>query len=303
MSKEVELAFISLDKIHKDETYQRVLNTPRVTKIVDAWDDEKCGAITLARVSKDYYNVIDGQHRLEAAKLKGLKDIPAVIFYGSSTAQQANVFVGVNRDRRTLSSVQLFKASIVAGDPVAVGIDNSLRSAGWDQEYFKAYSSLREAYERHGELWLLALLKVCRRAWTEERKIEARIIQGFTILQAYCNGRGCTMNLDRVEEALAKYPQVNITRRAVGMAETWSGARGLSSALVLLQSYNMILPKYSRLDKIPVPNSPRSMSRYTAENMSVEVREAKKVQPKVYNRVRPEKPIIYSTKDKVTSNV
>jgi hypothetical protein len=75
--------------------------------------------------------VIDGQHRLAAARIRGdIDHLPAVVGSYASTADEAANFVHLNQQRRPLGKLDLFKAAVASGDTEATEIVAALEAAG-----------------------------------------------------------------------------------------------------------------------------------------------------------------------------
>jgi hypothetical protein len=75
--------------------------------------------------------VIDGQHRLAAARIRGdIDHLPAVVGSYASTADEAASFVHLNQQRRPLGKLDLFKAAVASGDTEATEIVAALEAAG-----------------------------------------------------------------------------------------------------------------------------------------------------------------------------
>lgn len=118
-----------------DETYQRSLNEPAslalIRRIAMHWDWGLCQPLFVARRGDDGLYVVDGQHRLEAAKLRGdIWQLPCVVSAFDDAASEAAAFVALNQERRPLSKLQIFKAALASGDPEARTIVDALDAAG-----------------------------------------------------------------------------------------------------------------------------------------------------------------------------
>ncbi|WP_181176219.1 ParB/RepB/Spo0J family partition protein [Mesorhizobium sp. B2-3-4] len=109
------LDWIETDRIAVDPLYQRPLDEQRVNAMAKAFTWRSFGAIVVVP-SGDGYHVTDGQHRLEAAKLHPkVTHVPAVIVQADDIAQEASIFVDVNKNRKNVSALELFFAELAAG--------------------------------------------------------------------------------------------------------------------------------------------------------------------------------------------
>lgn len=131
-----ELTWLPIDRLDIDESYQRSLGTPRgkrqVRKIAEGFRWAKFQAILAAPEPgvSDRWLIIDGQHRVAAARQVGLPLVPAVVIHGIGREEQAAAFVGANRDRVAVSAQALFHARVAAGDPEALAVKRLCDKAG-----------------------------------------------------------------------------------------------------------------------------------------------------------------------------
>lgn len=118
-----------------DHSYQRDLNTGTsatlIRRIAPHWNWDLCQPLVVARRENGDLFVIDGQHRLEAARMRGdIAQLPAVVVQYASAADEAASFVHLNQQRRPLTKLDLFKAALASEDPEAVAIVAALDAAG-----------------------------------------------------------------------------------------------------------------------------------------------------------------------------
>lgn len=118
-----------------DSNYQRDINNPAsrilIGRIAKDWNWDLCQPlVTVRRDGGDLY-VIDGQHRLMAAKERGDVDqLPVVIVNLPSAESEAQLFVSFNRNRRPLKPLDIWKAALAAGDAETTSINGILRKHG-----------------------------------------------------------------------------------------------------------------------------------------------------------------------------
>lgn len=178
------LQYCAPDQLKIDETYQRSLEAPSsqtlIRRIAMYWDWGLCQPLFVARRANGGLYVVDGQHRLEAAKLRGdIWQLPCVVASFETAADEAASFVALNQQRRPLNQMQLFKAALAAGDNEAGTIQSALAEAGlWigsspDLTIQKpgalvCISALQKCVRVHGEKILRASLQVLALAWKGE---------------------------------------------------------------------------------------------------------------------------------------
>lgn len=125
------LDWVDKTLIDVDPTYQRELDEARVQRIVEWFDWRSFGALVLTKAADGRYHTPDGQHRLEAAKRHPMVSVvPAVIVEAETTAEEAEVFVGINRDRKNVTPLQLYWAELAADDPEAKTVAQVCERAG-----------------------------------------------------------------------------------------------------------------------------------------------------------------------------
>ena len=106
---------ISPDKLSVDFSYQRVPSSKKVTKIVKEFSDYAFGVIEVSQRVNGNYVVVDGWHRVCAAKLHGLTRIPCNVHEGMTHAEEAAMFVDLNSNRKPMSAVQKHIGDLQAG--------------------------------------------------------------------------------------------------------------------------------------------------------------------------------------------
>ena len=129
------LQYLPPDMLRVDVSYQRTLDTDAsrglIRTIAQHWNWDLCQPLVVARRGDGSLYVIDGQHRLEAARLRGdIAQLPAVVVSYTSAADEAASFVHLNQQRRPLTKIDLFKAAVASGDAEAVGILAAVHDAG-----------------------------------------------------------------------------------------------------------------------------------------------------------------------------
>jgi len=128
------IQFVGVDRMAADPAYQRPINTRASVSLINAiardWDWRLCAPLLVA-ARDDGLFVIDGQHRLAAARLRGdIPHLPAVVVRFASVAEEAMVFVRANRRRKSMSVYDDHRAAVAAGDERAVLVDRLIREAG-----------------------------------------------------------------------------------------------------------------------------------------------------------------------------
>lgn len=131
-----DLAWLPINKLKVDERYQRDTSSNRSKAIINKIARElvwrRFGAIAVVPDDDEWF-VVDGQHRVEAVRMRGdVTHVPGVVMNGISAAKAAADFVAINKDRVRLTPQQEYKAMVEAGDPVACGAQLVADSVGFE---------------------------------------------------------------------------------------------------------------------------------------------------------------------------
>lgn len=130
-----KLKWIAVDKLAVDHRYQRELgdkNRGHINRIVREFNWLFYQPICVApAVTGGGYLVIDGQHRLEAAKKHPLVDeLPCYVVEAPDVRMQAKAFVALNARRIGITRLHRFWAAEAGGDPTARRIAALCAKAG-----------------------------------------------------------------------------------------------------------------------------------------------------------------------------
>lgn len=129
-----ELIWVLKEDCYIDERYQRKITTNGISlinKIVREFVWAKFHPLISGPRTKDGYPIIDGQHRLEAALRHPLVDkVPLWVVGTKDVADQAQTFVGSNRDRQAVAAINIFWAAVAANEEDALRIKLLCDEAG-----------------------------------------------------------------------------------------------------------------------------------------------------------------------------
>lgn len=124
---------VALGDLRVDTEYQRSVTGKQVDNIAGDWSWIACGTLTVAHRQHDKkstFHVIDGQHRLEAARRIGIAEIPCLIFEATTQAEEAHNFLVTNTNRRIVAIINRYRALLVEGDHVALKVKELLTIVG-----------------------------------------------------------------------------------------------------------------------------------------------------------------------------
>lgn len=172
--------FIAVETLLVDDTYQRSIeggsSQKLIVKIAENWDWRLCLPLLVSRREGRLY-VIDGQHRLEAARFRGdIPHMPVVVFDFDDPKAEAELFVQANRSRRQMSKLDDFHAAVVAGDLKAVAVNEAVSNAGLSVGRIQAWqywkpgevvfvTAIQRALHSHGKATVEKALRMIARAF------------------------------------------------------------------------------------------------------------------------------------------
>lgn len=200
--REPDLRWLPTDVLIVDHTYQRSIATPRsqrlIAKIAAQFHWSRFGALLVTRrddVSAQAYAVLDGQHRLEGARRRGIDKVPCVIIEAPSRADEARAFVGANTDRVAMHPFALHYALVSACDPLAVEIQRVCREGGCEIVRFPipankqkpgqtlAIGAITHSIKTHGSDQTIAALKCLQSVYHDQAgRLRAAPIRAVTSL-------------------------------------------------------------------------------------------------------------------------
>lgn len=174
------IEWVAVGDLMVDGDYQRSIESETSRRLIASiaahWDWRLCMPLAVSKREDGRY-VIDGQHRLEAARLRGdLLHLPCSIATYDGPADEAAMFVAANRARRAINRLDDFHAALVAGDEDALEINRVVQAAGlrvsrqtgsqaWLPGEVAFTSSIATVMGRHGEDLVLDALSAIAEAF------------------------------------------------------------------------------------------------------------------------------------------
>ena len=175
------LQFCAPGELAIDPAYQRSVESESskslIRRIAMFWNWDLCLPLVVSRRAGGELLVIDGQHRLEAARLRDdIAHLPCVVGEYASAADEAASFVHLNQQRRALTKLDLFKAAVASEDPEATAILAALTAAGlsvaphsnytaWKPGMVSNLSGIESAWRTHGARETTVALDVMAKAF------------------------------------------------------------------------------------------------------------------------------------------
>lgn len=171
-------------ELHLDDSYQRSTENGAsqalIRKIANGWDWRMCLPLVVSKRDDGSLWVIDGQHRLAAALLRGdIPFLPCVVGIYGSVADEAAMFVAMNRARKPMNRLDDFHAAIASGDSEAIEIARLITDAGftvsrktgsqsWVPGEVAFTSAIAKVLRKHGAKICADALRTMQEAWPDE---------------------------------------------------------------------------------------------------------------------------------------
>lgn len=167
--------------------YQRELNQGRVKRYADRYNPNIFGIILVSH-RDGFYWIVDGQHRVEVAKLMGISTVWCQVLEGLTYEQEAEHFYEINHNKSRLNANHKFHSKVEAKDKSATAIVRSLNKYLFtyskegnrhENNVINAVGSLQLIYKNSGEVGLCIILEILRKAWNGDyTSLKAEIIKG-----------------------------------------------------------------------------------------------------------------------------
>lgn len=227
-----EMMSLSKHLLQVHPAYQRHAIDSKIKMIASSWSWLACGAVIVGRRGGEYW-VIDGQHRVIAAKSRSDIDcLPCLVFETVSVEQEARGFLDANTGRKPVSSIDKFRASIAAGDEVAIYVDSVFQTLG-----IVPRSTANKAMEIKSVAWAMNRARENRETFESVMRLAAELCQERFLHEILMDGlyyihTNCVTNLnnarlrDRIKK-LGADRMIDAAKRAAayysrGGARVWA---------------------------------------------------------------------------------
>lgn len=234
---------IHVDELFVDHTYQRELDGTRAHKLAASWDRRLAGVIEVSDRGPDHsprYAVIDGQHRMQAAKL--LDPAPfmvATIHEGLSVADEARLFDRLNRQRRQPTTWDHWRArkstaatEVLALEAVVNGLGLRIDNTPTEGNV-RCTATLEKLYRLGGADLVHETLKLIVGVWDVRRDAyDAPIVGGLGLVLHYLRE---PIDRHRLADTLLGTLPVQLTTQAVMQP---SGTKPVRIAIAIMDRYN-----------------------------------------------------------------
>jgi len=246
ITAEVYISAISVNEMFVDTTYQRELDKPRAQEMAKTWDRRLVGVLDVADRglgSQARYAVINGQHRVEAARLIDPDMVlVANIHSGLTVADEARLFHEIDAKTRRLTTWDRWRSRRAAADPTVAAIEDIVSEVGLTiaeaarDGSIRCTSTLERIHRTGGKLLLGNTLRLIVEVWGHRLDaVDAPLVAGVAlILRSYEQ----QLDHDRFAEVLVDLAPRQVKARAMALKETEKGQNGALVALVMIGAYN-----------------------------------------------------------------
>lgn len=183
------LGWVPIEKMRYSPTVSQRerINWARVDRIAAELDLERIGTPTV-NDRGDYFNVLDGMHRIEALKKHGYADqqVQCWCYKSLTDDEEAETFLKLN-DTLQVSVFDKFLVGIRAGRPVESDVDRIVRANGLavsrkrDNGAIGCVGTLMKVYQRSDGRTLSRALRIIRDAYGDAG-MEGAVIDGIALL-------------------------------------------------------------------------------------------------------------------------
>lgn len=251
MSEHAHGVVHDLDSLTYDPRVQRVegLLDNHVLAIAENFKPPALGSVAISVREDGTQVILDGRHRVEAAKLVGWTGgIPADFYWGLSLEEEAEMFLKLN-SFRSPSRIAKFLVRVTQGDPEAIAINDILKANEWRvapggfRGYFAAIAAIERVYRGLKPLTKGAhpdqvdrVIRTATAAWGHEvAAVHQTILIGLGALFARY---GDQVNDVRLIAELAKRNPHELLRDARTLQGLQGGSVGAALARVAVGIYN-----------------------------------------------------------------
>jgi len=239
---------VDIDSLKIDPAAQRELNLKRARDIAENLIEDAMGSIVVSeRVNGERY-VVDGMHRVEACRIKGIKTIKAEVHRGLTQQQEATLFLIKNREAAKVSTLDEYRVGLTAGDELCVNVDKVLRKhnlglGSSSTNSVGAVSTVLRITKQYGPEILDRTLKIVEAAWGRGKETWDGVILGGVAMFLHRHG-------DKIDdEELAKkmlkrglaarWRSEALTRASnSGYNNSGTGSRERQCYLMVVESWN-----------------------------------------------------------------
>lgn len=127
---ESRITTLRTDSLGVDHEVQRALVPSRVDTMVELFNPEALGVLTVSHRKDGTYHIVDGQHRWAACAKFGHDHVQCKVYTGLTRADEAALFRVLN-NTKIVNALDRFRVRVVEGESSARDIIGIVERAGW----------------------------------------------------------------------------------------------------------------------------------------------------------------------------
>jgi len=190
---------------------QRGLDQKRAKRIAEAFDPDLFGVLIVCPDGKGNYHIIEGQHRVAAARLMwgGEQKVPAEVLNVDNPKDAANLFYQLNTLPKRARTIELFKIAVEAGYQNECAVDAIIKECGFvasgspGDGNIRAVTACSSVFKEYGRPTLEATLRMIKDVWGNDPvAVEGSIIRGMAMFLKV--GGGLKMPWEKTVEKIQK---------------------------------------------------------------------------------------------------
>ena len=177
---------VKLADLRVETQPQRALNERRAQAISRSLVPSALGAIVVSKRGDGSMWIVDGQHRVRAALLAGLKTLTAEVHENLSLNDEAVLFMLNNNESQRVGAVDLYHVGLTAGADLQVDIQNVLDKHGLKVSTASSANNLaaircvEDVVRRYGTEALDRAIAIAEAAWgRDSQSWEGTLIGGL----------------------------------------------------------------------------------------------------------------------------
>jgi hypothetical protein len=121
---------LRLENLIIDARYQRPLSPAHLRRLNKQFQQHLVGYILVSQRPDGSCAILDGQHRTQVLRSRGVLTARCSVYEGLTPEQEAEIFTATNRARLTTSAKDYFRARHFAGDPTCRSIQDIATTCG-----------------------------------------------------------------------------------------------------------------------------------------------------------------------------
>lgn len=229
----------NIDSCDYENNYNRKIDVSRAKRYAIEFDENAMSEVVVSK-RDGYYYIVDGQHTVFIAHLRGIDKIHCRVIHGLTVEEEAALFLKINKNRKPLAAYDKFKAAKIANDDATVRIVSVANMFGFDvvaakgRNKIAAIGTVESLTRKHGIDVFANACEVLRAAWDgSEESLRREIVSGLMLLIATYP---VEMNLSKLSEKLSRVSPNRILSEADG--DPRKANKGTKVQAIMLKIYN-----------------------------------------------------------------